>query len=250
MENELTLEKKANAFRSAQGLGSDDPIRLKSFLTKLNVLTLFKPLSADFSGMAIKISPTTNSHLRFILVNSNHSLGKQHFTLCHELYHLFIQESFTARTCSTGLFNKKLDREEYHADVFAAYLLLPEGGVKSLIPDQELSKNKITLKTLLKIEQYYSCSRSALLYRLKNFKLIDDNKYEEFKGSVKRNALLHGFSTELYESGNADHFIGDYGSVAKELLDRGSISETHFLNLLMDLGFDEDNLENIFNDEA
>src|SRR5690606_844105 len=98
--NTNILEKKAYEFRKNAGLSSEDPIRLKSLLTKLNVLTVYKPLSDRFSGMALKVGDN-----RFILVNANHSLGKQHFTICHELYHLFIQENFTSMVCDTGRFD-------------------------------------------------------------------------------------------------------------------------------------------------
>ena len=71
----------------------------------------------------------------------------------------------------TGLFNKK-EEEEYNADVFAAYLLLPEMGLKELVPAEEQQVDKITLATLLKVEQNFLCSRAALLTRLKDLKWI------------------------------------------------------------------------------
>ena len=43
---------------------------------------------------------------------------------------------------------------------------MPDDGIISLIPDSELKKDKIVLSTILKVEQYFSCSRRALLYRL------------------------------------------------------------------------------------
>jgi Zn-dependent peptidase ImmA (M78 family) len=93
---EVEIEKKAFAFRQQNGLSSAEPIRLKSLLLKNNVLTLFKPLSDSFSGMAVKI----DDHNRFMMVNCEQSLGKQHFTIGHELYHLFIQENFKSQKCS------------------------------------------------------------------------------------------------------------------------------------------------------
>lgn len=78
------ISKKAIEFRQENGLSATEPVLLKSILLSNNVLVLFKPLSSNFSGMAIK-----SGENRFILVNSSHSLGKQHFTIAHELYHLF-----------------------------------------------------------------------------------------------------------------------------------------------------------------
>ncbi len=245
--NKLLLGKQATGFRSVNGLGSDDPLRLKSLLSKLNVLTLFKPLGEHFAGMAIKVETGSNI-ARFMLVNASHSKGKQHFTICHELYHLYIQKEFHSMLCNTAIF-KKGSGAEYHADVFASHLLLPEHGVKCLIPDHELAKDKISLKTIIKIEQYFSCSRAALLYRLKDLNLITAANYSKFCSNVKRSAIQYGYSTALYEPGGDYQLIGDYGELARDLFDREIISESHYIGLLSDAGISEDKLEKLFNEE-
>ncbi|MCF8453451.1 MAG: ImmA/IrrE family metallo-endopeptidase [Pedobacter sp.] len=240
--NKLVIEKKAAEFRNTHGIGTNDCIRLKSLLSKLNVLTVFKPLHDNFSGMAIKVESDVPK--RFILVNSSKSLGNQHFTICHELYHLFIQEKFHSMVCTTGLF-KKEDKEEYFADLFAAYLLIPETGIKALIPDDELIKNRITVKTILKIEHYFSCSRSALLYRLKDLDIIDNNHYDNYCQNVKRSALEQGYEIDLYSPGNHNLVVGDYGSIARELFEQEKISESNYFSLLIDLGMNVDELEKL-----
>lgn len=247
--DDLLLEKAALQFRSEHGINTIDAVRLKSLLQKLNVITVFKALSADFSGMALKTS-TGEFTSRFILINTNQSLGKQHFTICHELYHLYIQKYFTSRICKTGLFNKSLDKEEYSADVFASYLLLPADGILELIPASELeSKFKISLSTIVYLEQFFSCSRRALLYRLKKMKLISQGQYEQFSVNVKRTALEYGYNINLYEPGNHNIIIGDYGSTAKKLLDKDQISESHYYSLLSDLGIKFNTLEGFSNEE-
>jgi Zn-dependent peptidase ImmA (M78 family) len=241
--NELLLEKEAAAFRSAQGLNSNDPIRLKSLLQKANIISVFAPLSNMFSGMAIKAG-TGKETYRFILINSTQSLGKQHFTICHELYHLYIQPDFTGQVCITGKFDKK-DKNEYYADVFASYLLLPTEGILGIVPDEELRKKKISLKTILFIEHFYSCSRRALLYRLKNLGLISAEDYNSFTINIIRGALENGYQGALYEPGNNNLVIGDYGSIARELYDREKISQSHYYTLLADLGIDMGKLNEI-----
>jgi len=175
---------------------------------------------------------------RFIMVNSNHSIGKQHFTIAHELYHLFKQPDFTNRFCSTGKFDRRGDINEYNADLFAAELLLPEDGVFKLIPDVEMNKDKIQLSTVINLEQYFYTSRSALLYRLKSLGLISGDRYDEFRVDIKRGAINHGFDTKLYERGNEGVVIGRYGQIAKELYDKEHISETFYTSLMMDIGKD------------
>lgn len=240
---ELLLEKAAVHFRSECGINNKDAIRLKSLLQKLNVITIFKALSDDFSGMALKTGEGENVS-RFILINAGQSVGKQHFTICHELYHLFIQNNFKSRVCKTGLFDKKVDKEEYKADIFASYLLLPTDGLIELIPDAELSAKKISLSSIVYLEQFFSCSRRALLYRLKKMQLISDSMYELYALNVKKSAVEHGFNTDLYESGNNNVVIGNYGAIAKKLYDTEVISQSHYYSLLADLGVDINALEN------
>jgi Zn-dependent peptidase ImmA (M78 family) len=242
------LEKNAAEFRHFNGLGSKDAIRLKSLLSQLNVITIFRPLGSSFGGMAIKIEDNGDV-TRLMLVNSEHNIGKQHFTICHELYHLYIQKNFTATTCNTGLFEKK-QVEEWNADVFASILLLPEEGIMALIPENELRENKINLSTILKLEQYYSCSRAALLYRLKDLELINKDYSEKFKANVKSSAVQFGYETSLYESGNKDLVLGDYGSLARNLLEKENISQTHYTTLMKDLGMNSEFLELLFDGQS
>lgn len=236
MAANFQLQKAAADFRMHKGIGPAEPIRLKSWLPKLGVVAVFKPLSDDFSGMAIK-----HAEQRFMIINCSHRISKQHFTAAHELYHLFIQQSFVSEISNTGLFDKK-NKIEYEADCFAAYLLLPETALLAMIPSQELSKNKISLSTIVQLEQYFACSRTALLFRLADMDLIELKQYEKFKKGVQHSAEMLGYDSSLYLPGNKGLVIGDYGVRAKALLERGLISETHFLNLMRDIGKDLEKL--------
>ena len=120
-------------------------------------------------------------------------------------------------------------------------------SIKSLIPDDESGRNKINLKTIIKIEQYFGTSRQALLYRLKQFGIIDNTHLNSYTQNVKRGALEHGYSIELYEPGNDDLVLGDYGSLARELFDREKISESHYFSLLIDLGMNIEKIEELQN---
>ena len=140
-KSDSLLEKQADEFRQQHNIGDKDPIRFKSLLSNLNVITSFQILSSDFSGMAIKIAAPNLPEVRLMMVNNNHSLGKQHFTICHELYHLYIQEDFTSMTCQTAQFDKR-SGVEFDADRFAAHLLLPKQGLLSLIPNDQFKKIK------------------------------------------------------------------------------------------------------------
>lgn len=231
--NPLVLEKYAAQFRAKLGYSNKESIHLKSQLHKLGVLAVFRPLEMDVSGMAIKVGESN----RFMLINTARTLGHQHFTICHELYHLFIQENFKYHVCQVGSFNRK-DKEEYNADIFAAKFLIPEEGILAMVPDAELDKSKVSLATVLKIEQYFSCSRRALLNRLTELKLLDKTQTQEYTENVRASAMKHGYSIKLYEKDSQNEVIGDYGDMARKLYEQDRISESHYYGLLEDIGLD------------
>lgn len=233
------LQKNASLFRERNGISSSEAIRIKSLLLKLNVFTMFKPMTEGLSGMSLKI----NDSSRFILVNSNHSIGRQHFTIAHELYHLFIQEKFEIHQCKTGLFDVK-NREEFNADYFASCLLMPENGINEMLPDAELTKNKVSLQSIIKLEQYFSVSHSSMLLRLKMLGLLDSKSYDSLKSfKAIESAQLFGYDTSLYKVGNHNVTIGNYGEKAKVLFDNEIISEGHYLELMNQIGVDITNPE-------
>jgi len=236
MSSNLNIEKAASDFRTKYGYSNSNPIRVKSLLLELEVLTLFRDMEGSFSGMSLKIDEN-----RFMIVNSSHSIGRQHFTIFHELYHLFVQKDFEHIVCGSS----KDQKEERNADLFAANLMLPREGVLKFIPDEELKKDKIQLSTILKLEHYYSCSHKAIIIRLNNLQIISKNLLEKFNSIIiKIIAQEYGYGTELYESGNKDIILGDYGVKAKDFFDREIISESHYLSLMHDLGIDFKDTEN------
>lgn len=235
--NDIILEARANKFRNQFGIGNADPIDVYKMLDELNVLTNFRKMGSEFSGMALK-----TGKLKFILVNSSQIRARQHFTIGHELYHLFEQPDFSFMLCKTGRFDKK-DREEYNADIFSSYLLMPESGIINMIPEAELARGgEISLPTIVKLEQHFAVSRKALLVRLDKLKLIDYSLFEKYLTGVRRSANELGYSTSLYSSGSEyeNKVIGDYGTICKKLFEEEKISESHYFNLMNDIGINID----------
>lgn len=225
--NKFIIEKLVTEFRMDNGLSTSEPVTLQSLLLKLNILTIFRPLSENFSGMCLK----DNSERRFMLINSNHPRGRQHFTIAHELYHLYIEEKPTPHKCNPGCGSK--DPTEQCADMFAASLLMPEAGICQLIPETELLSKNISLATILKLEHYFSVSHSAILYRLVNIGLIKESMRSKLaETGIKHSARCFGYNTALYEPANEGLVIGDFGEKARNLFDQEKISESHYIELL------------------
>ncbi|MCF8380156.1 MAG: ImmA/IrrE family metallo-endopeptidase [Bacteroidales bacterium] len=226
------LKQEAYELRKNFGLSEIQAISFKDLFLNKNILIYHTSLDMEFSGMAIQ-----TGEYRFILVNSNHPIGRQHFTICHELFHLYVDKNFSSHRCQTGLFDKK-NRSEFEADMFASYFLLPEPGLLSMIPKVERTKDKVKISTIVKIEQYYGCSRKALANRLLFLNKVSSEYRDELCRNVKQSAQHHGYPIDLYSSGNEGVLWGNYGIKAKHLFDSGKVSEGHFASLMADIGID------------
>lgn len=230
--NELEIKQEAYELRLRFGFSDTEPILFKNLSIKEKILAYHAPLDETFSGMAVK---SRDKH--FILVNSNHSIGRQNFTICHELFHLYVDKNFETHKCHTGQFDKN-NRSEYHADSFGSHFLLPEQGLLAMIPKDEWRKDAINLSSIVKIEQYFGCSRRALINRLLFLKRISLEYRDELSVDVKKSAQLNGYPVDLYSPGNEGKLWGDYGSKARKLFENEKISEGHYASLMSDIGID------------
>lgn len=222
------VEATASRFRSANGLSESQPIDFVRLLPKIGVLTLFRPLSDDFSGMCLK----NISGDRFMLINSNNVISRQNFTMAHELFHLFEEDEFEPHVCNPGLIKTP---SEKNADGFAASLLMPVAGLLDFISNKE----PVSISVVLKMEHYYSVSRTALLYRLKNIGAINEREREQLDTySRAGTAQRYGYEVSLYHPGKEGTVIGDYMETARRLFEEEKISEGHYVELLSKIGKD------------
>jgi len=58
--------------------------------------------------------------------------------------------------------------------------------------------------------------------------------------NVQKSANQLGYSTRLYEKGSDFKVIGDYGTICKQLFENDRISESHYYNLMNDIGINID----------
>ena len=233
--NNLIIEKEALEFRKKFAMDIDSIVEYRWLLDRIGIITIFKPLKEDFAGMAFKYGESS----LFMMINSNHSKGKQHFTICHELYHLMIQENFTFMKCYTEIFDRKKDKVEYQADLFASHLLIPTDGLLERIPKEELKKDEISIKTIVEAEQYFQCSRTALLFRLSELSLISEVTRQKFLKGIINSAKDFGFPEDLYIANKENLFIGkDYQLGLEELYENEKISQALYLEMKHDIGED------------
>lgn len=227
--SEFDAELLAVRFRNILHLPQDVPFPVKSALEQLGILTVFRPLSDSSYGMSIKMKDES----RFMLVSSNSTIGRQHFTIGHELYHLYYDENPQPHMC--GIDGKA--PTEQSADMFASNLLLPRVGLLAMLPEDFPTSKKLDLATVVKMEQKFQVSRQALLFRLKRLGIIGEDVLQSLLLAPTRDAAQRrGYDVALYENGNEGLIIGDYSSLATDLFEKGRISEGHYnelVNVLM-----------------
>jgi len=214
----------AGKFRTENGLGLAEPVSVKTLLRKLGITVMYRPLSGDSYGISCK----SKSGKMFMLINSNSTVGRQHFTIAHELYHLYFDENPVPHMCCGGV-----SVEERNADMFASVLLLPRDGVYTMLSKEEILRHQVKLATVLRIEQMFQVSRAMLLIRLRDIGVISENERKAVQSvPVKESAFEYGYDKSLYEPGNEGVTIGDFGEKARLLFEAGQISEGHYIELL------------------
>lgn len=222
-----TAEILAAKFRVEIGFSLIEPVSVKTVLRKKNILSLFRPLSEKSYGLSLK-SKTGDC---FMLVNSNTTRGRQHFTIAHELFHLYYDENPTPHICTDEA--KISVIAEKNADLFASSLLMPREGILQIVSAEESINRAVMLSTVIKLEQFFSVSRQSLLFRLKAIGLLTEASLQGLlKIPVVESAKQYGYDTSLYNKGNENLVIGDFGVKARKLYDSGKISEGHYLELI------------------
>jgi Zn-dependent peptidase ImmA (M78 family) len=217
-------------FRSEHDCNMREPIIIKTLLAKLRILTMYKSLSKNAYGLS---TCSADKKDKFILVNSESSKGRQHFTIAHELYHLYLDENPHPHICRK---DGKKDKAEVMADAFASALLLPSDGVMKAIPTEEIKSRNISLATVFSLEQYFRVSHQSVLFRLRRLGLMTEDTLKSMIDiKIRDIAPQYGiFDMSLYKKGNENVILSDYGFRAKYLFDNEKISESHY-NQLMSL---------------
>ena len=224
------IEQLAQKMRAHAGLNPSEPIHTKTLLRKLGIMVIYRPLSEKSCGLSMRSSDGCG---KFMLVNSDNPRGRQHFTICHELFHLYYDEDPKPHICGTPGMEK--DPAEINANAFASALLLPQAGVLESIPSEEIVNRHITIATMLRVEQLFGVSHQSLCYCLRHLRLLTE---EELQGHLEESTIIQDIATEygydlsLYQPGNEGVVIGDFGEKARLLFEQERISEGHYVELL------------------
>ena len=236
MKDLIELNALAVEFRDMLSINPYSPIDLFNIIPSKfpDYSIVFYPMSYYTSGMCIK-----NDKNSIIAINSNLSLGRQRFTLAHELYHLLYDENYNKDVIVCN-FNDSSDSEQ-EAEKFGSFLLMPYEGLKKYMKVNDIKK--WDLDSVIFLQQYFQISHKAVIVRLKQDGFISENEYEDLKKvTITREATQRGFGKSLYITPNPDHrrrLIGNYVRLVENASSKHLISEGKRRSLLLD-GFQDD----------
>lgn len=232
MIDKLELNTKASILRKALNEDDFSPIDIFTLVQTIENLTLiFYPLE-NISGICYKGADSD-----VIVINSNQSVGRQRFSLAHELYHLYYDESeqhmVSMATIGEG------DENERKADQFASYLLIPPASLHSQIEKLKIKRNRnqLAIDDVIALAQYYGVSHGAMLYRLRTEGLINHSQLDDMKTGVRDIAATLGYDTAIYYPVPKDkqtRVLGHYIKSSEILLKEDCISQGKYEELLLD----------------
>jgi len=231
--DKLDLWKKAASLRKQLGEEPCSSIDIFSLVYTIEKLTVvFYPMGDRISGMFVR-----NQDNHVVAINSAMTVGRQRFSMAHELFHLFYDTNLNAAiVCS-----KKIgfgQQTEKNADQFASYFLMPPDALNDEM--RKLKKepdDKLTVNEIVKLEQHFGVSRQAILIRLIEEGEITNQDVDLLSQGIIRSATYLGFSDELYRPLPPEKQYMTYGyyiQQADKILEKELVSTGKYEELLLD----------------
>lgn len=238
MRDRIEIQRLASNLRAKLGADLYAPIDVFSLIAAdSNLTVVFYPFDDQISGICFKGA-------ELIAINSKSTRGRQNFSLGHELYHYYIDNSEDSEI--SVIDTSKLEAKssvEKEADLFASHFLIPDQSLNKMVNDLTNNLEKpLELRDVIEIEQYFKVSRHALLSRLVMDKYMTLEYAETFRKDIIVNARRLGFDDSLYKPSPLERntqTIGAYIPRVTKLKNEGIISQGKYEELLLD-AFRED----------
>ena len=212
---------------------SSSPVNIFALAQRIEGLTIvYYPMGDNLSGMCIKGQDNNN----IIAVNSFMTLGRQRFSLAHEFYHLFYDDSMVS-VCAKKIGDGK-DIEKA-ADMFASYFLMPDTALIAMAQKlaEKNSNHYISINDVVRIEQFFEVSHQATVYRLLHTPYLDQRDADVLLTEpVRRRAEALGYSADLYlPSPVSKRYMtyGNYIDQAEQVFTKGLVSVGKYEELLL-----------------
>jgi Zn-dependent peptidase ImmA (M78 family) len=230
MKDKYELAKEASELRKRLGEDDRSPIDIFRLAHIIDNLTLiFYPMGDNISGMCIKTLKNI-----IIAINSGMSYGRQRFTMAHELYHCYFDDTETT-ICPKNIDNNIAVEKE--ANLFASFFLAPPASLSDEIKKQKSQAGDLTLSGVIELEQLFGLSRRAMLNRLLEEKELDEQRTILMKNNVILSAVAMGYDDTLYRPTPLEKQQMTYGQYIKhagQLIERELVSEGKYEELLLE----------------
>lgn len=232
MIDKLELCSKASSIRRHLGEDVSSPINIFSLAQSIPSLTLiFYPLGKNISGACFR-----SAHSSLIAINSAMSVGRQRYSLAHELYHLHFDRDSASTICSSRIGGG--NENEKNADQFASYFLMPPSALYEAVHRyQGTSGRSLSLEEIIRLEQYFGISHQAMLIRLVEEGALSSAEAASMQSGIIHTAARLGYDLSLYRPSPKERqmtVLGHYICQARNLLEADLISVGKYEELLLD----------------
>lgn len=204
------------------------PISIQNIEENFKNLFVFKLPVENKEFAATALSGKNN----LIILNSNMTIGRLNFSLCHELYHLYIQEGHSKTDyCEyvDDVEKDDSDTQEKLADEFAESLLIPDFQVEK----QKDLINYNSIEGVIKLAQLARASYLATLLRLKKLKMIDFEFYERNKElSVNSYCIQHKLENSVFQADREIYYSDKFMSITKTSVSKGNLNKENLDKIL------------------
>lgn len=176
----------ARAVRDAWGLGDDPLPDLFSLVEdRARVGVLLESLGGGLDGLFARTDDVS-----LILVDSSVTLGRQRFTVSHELCHCLLGEGELVLV-DERIFGHR-DPPEIRANAFAAHFLMPEEGVDRYVGDRTIDE-----LVVMELQYTFGVSLDSLLWHLVNLRRIDGDRRDDLaRRGARALAYRCGYGSE------------------------------------------------------
>jgi len=226
--SEVTARQLAIDTRLKLGLQSTEHFDVDRATRSLGITVFKRPLESSVSGATLK-----TDRVKLVLVNTNKSLGHQHFTIAHELYHCLHDEHLVSTACKVESFEHNSETEKM-AEWFAVHLLLPEDAIFNQLRLRSQLGTALNIADVVHLEQFFGVSRRAMCWRLQDLQLMTREQADRWCVNVVQSARALGRDTVLYKPTYERALLSDYAEKAAEALERDLITEARYEELLAD----------------
>lgn len=243
MINKMELSSKASSIRKRLGEDEASPVDIFTLAQGIEALTLvFYPLGKNISGACFR-----SEFSSLIAINSDMSMGRQRYSLAHELYHFYFDEERTSTVCSSKIGSGS--ENEKKADQFASYFLMPPTALYEAVQKYKGADGALSVREVIRLEQHFGMSHQAMLIRLQEEGGLTSAEITAMQSGIIALAARLGFDVSLYKPSPEDkrmQVFGHYICQAEQLLQADKISNGKYEELLLDAFRDDI----VFGDDA